>query len=108
MFDTLLRCYDSIFHLANEVRAPGDHTVVVQLRVARVVVHFDVRHVSCLSHTWDLPYLTTVTEYVRILTHHSCVALEVHSVDLVIADKSLEKPNIAQSEIFAGQKLAVG
>jgi len=58
--------------------------------MAREVVHLDVIHVGCLGHSWNLPNFTAVAEDIGVIADHARIALEVDSVNLIVADQRLE------------------
>ena len=70
-------------------------------------MHLDVRHFYNVLDAWDLPDPAAIAEDVRVFTYHSCVALEVHSINLVVADQCHEQTYVTQSEVVTCKVLAI-
>ena len=86
--------HDSIFvsglELADKVRSLRDYSIVVQRRMASVVVHLDMLHICRLLDTVDFPDIGAVAENVCILAHLLRVTLEIDCVNLIISNECLE------------------
>ena len=67
---------------------------MVLLRVTRVVMRLDVRHVGGLLDAWNLPNFDAVAEDIGLLADLLSVTLEVDIVDLIVADQRLEKADV--------------